>query len=89
MFRHLLRNVVAIRPQRNASEATFEFGSCPTYLLEEGPATTATVTAEEAVKYYTQMQTIRRMELKADQLYKQKGTFAFCMIQTIWLLVQV
>ena len=32
------------------------------------------MTPETAVKYYTQMQTIRRMELKADQLYKQKGT---------------
>lgn len=44
------------------------------YLLEDAPPTKATITAEEAVKYYTEMQTIRRMELKADQLYKQKGT---------------
>ena len=43
------------------------------YLLEEGPPTTGVVTAEEAVHYYRQMQVIRRMELKADQLYKQKG----------------
>ena len=39
----------------------------------QAPATESEVTPEDAVKFYTQMQTIRRMELKADQLYKQKG----------------
>ena len=39
----------------------------------KAPPTESEVTPEDAVKYYTQMQTIRRMELKADQLYKQKG----------------
>jgi len=63
---------------RAASEATFEFGACPLYLVEEGPATSATVTTDDAIKYYTQMQTIRRMELKADQLYKQKVIRGFC-----------
>ena len=43
------------------------------YLLEDGPPTSGVVTADEAVHYYRQMQVIRRMELKADQLYKQKG----------------
>ena len=40
----------------------------------KAPPTESEVTPEDAVKFYTQMQTIRRMELKADQLYKQKGT---------------
>ena len=53
--------------------STDKLSACPMYLLEEGPPTTGVVTAEEAVHYYRQMQVIRRMELKADQLYKQKG----------------
>merc|ERR1711937_959323 len=80
MFRSVIRNAVRINkiPVRAASEATFEFGACPMYLLEEGPPTTGVVTAEEAVHYYRQMQVIRRMELKADQLYKQKVIRGFC-----------
>ena len=54
------------------------------YLLEDAPPTKATITAEEAVKYYTEMQTIRRMELKADQLYKQKGTGTVLDPRTVW-----
>merc|ERR1712227_268026 len=80
MFRSVIRNAVRINkiPVRAASEATFEFGACPMYLLEEGPPTTGVVTTEEAVHYYRQMQVIRRMELKADQLYKQKVIRGFC-----------
>jgi len=48
------------------------------YLLDKAPPTECEVTPEEAVKFYTQMQTIRRMELKADQLYKQKVIRGFC-----------
>jgi len=77
MFRHILRNVV-VSSNRRASEATFEFGACPSHLVENGPKTSATVTSDEAVQYYKQMQTIRRMELKADQLYKQKVIRGFC-----------
>ena len=36
------------------------------------------MTREEGLKYYRTMQTIRRMELKADQLYKQKIIRGFC-----------
>jgi pyruvate dehydrogenase E1 component alpha subunit len=60
---------------RFASSASFDFNPCILHDIaaDAGPPTSGNVTAEEAVKYYTQMQTIRRMELKADQLYKQKG----------------
>lgn len=46
--------------------------------LEEGPPTTAVMTREQGLQYYKTMQIIRRMELKADQLYKQKIIRGFC-----------
>merc|ERR1712156_993672 len=69
---------ISSQVQRWASKATLECSPATMYLLEEAPPTTADLTAEEAVKYYTEMQTIRRMELKADQLYKQKVIRGFC-----------
>merc|ERR1712235_193357 len=59
-------------------EATFEIKKCDIYRLEEGPPVTAVMTREEGLKYYRTMQTMRRMELKADQLYKQKIIRGFC-----------
>ena len=61
-----------------ANEATFEIKPCDLHRLEEGPATTAVLTREEGLHYYKTMQTIRRMELKSDQLYKQKIIRGFC-----------
>lgn len=51
---------------------------CDLHRLEEGPPVTAVLTREEGLHYYKTMQTIRRMELKADQLYKQKIIRGFC-----------
>ena len=46
--------------------------------LEEGPPERAELTREQGLQYYRLMQTVRRMELKADQLYKQKIIRGFC-----------
>uniref|UniRef100_A0A8C4XU85 Dehydrogenase E1 component domain-containing protein n=1 Tax=Falco tinnunculus TaxID=100819 RepID=A0A8C4XU85_FALTI len=73
------RVVVASRNYADfASEATFEIKKCDLHRLEEGPSTTAVMTREEGLHYYKTMQTIRRMELKSDQLYKQKIIRGFC-----------
>ncbi|XP_041067933.1 pyruvate dehydrogenase E1 component subunit alpha, mitochondrial-like [Carcharodon carcharias] len=61
-----------------ASEASFDVKKCDLHRLEEGPATTVVLTREDGLKYYRTMQLIRRMELKADQLYKQKIIRGFC-----------
>jgi len=46
--------------------------------LDSGPSQDVTLTKDDALLYYKQMQIIRRMELKADQLYKQKVIRGFC-----------
>ncbi|XP_063811800.1 pyruvate dehydrogenase E1 component subunit alpha, somatic form, mitochondrial isoform X2 [Pseudophryne corroboree] len=61
-----------------ASEATFDIKKCDVHKLEEAPPTTAVLTREQGLQYYRTMQTIRRMELKSDQLYKQKIIRGFC-----------
>ncbi|XP_004756088.1 pyruvate dehydrogenase E1 component subunit alpha, testis-specific form, mitochondrial [Mustela nigripes] len=61
-----------------SKDATFEIKKCDLYRLEEGPPDTTVLTREDGLKYYRMMQTIRRMELKADQLYKQKFIRGFC-----------
>lgn len=46
--------------------------------LDKGPATTCTISKEEALQLYTQMQTIRRLETSAGNLYKEKIVRGFC-----------
>lgn len=46
--------------------------------LDKGPETTVKLTKEEAIKYYTQLQTIRRIETSAGNLYKEKIIRGFC-----------
>ncbi|XP_026066414.1 pyruvate dehydrogenase E1 component subunit alpha, mitochondrial [Carassius auratus] len=59
-------------------QATFDIKKCDIYKLEEGPPLQAVLTREEGLQYYRTMQTIRRMELKSDILYKQRAIRGFC-----------
>uniref|UniRef100_A0A665WFA9 Pyruvate dehydrogenase E1 component subunit alpha, mitochondrial-like n=1 Tax=Echeneis naucrates TaxID=173247 RepID=A0A665WFA9_ECHNA len=59
-------------------QATFEIKKCDLHRLEDGPPLEAELTRDQALQYYRTMQTVRRMELKADQLYKQKIIRGFC-----------
>ncbi|XP_049977707.1 pyruvate dehydrogenase E1 component subunit alpha, testis-specific form, mitochondrial isoform X2 [Alexandromys fortis] len=61
-----------------SNDATCDIKKCDLYRLEEGPPTSTVLTREEALKYYRTMQVIRRMELKSDQMYKQKFIRGFC-----------
>merc|ERR1711941_10517 len=73
----MLRRVISV--QKRASSAIFDCKPCDLHLFSEGPASTGLeLTREEGLDYYKTMQTIRRMELKADQLYKQKVIRGFC-----------
>lgn len=58
--------------------ATFEVLPFRLHKLEAGPPTSASLTREEALLYFTQMQTMRRLEAEAGTLYRQKLIRGFC-----------
>lgn len=78
----LLRNVnktsTAAKSANYATEATYEVKPYKLHRLENGPKETVTVSKDEAIKLYTQMQTIRRLETSAGNLYKEKIVRGFC-----------
>lgn len=51
---------------------------CTLHKLENGPPTQATVTREDAIRFYRDMRTVRRMETMAGNLYKAKQIRGFC-----------
>lgn len=59
-------------------EASFDYHPYKLHRLEEGPTTSTTLTRDEALKYYHEMVTIRRMETAAANLYKEKSIRGFC-----------
>lgn len=73
-FKPALRSLKA----NYATEATFEVKPFKLHKLEEGPATTVVLTRDEALKYYTNFQKIRRIETAAGNLYKEKIVRGFC-----------
>ncbi|XP_055609767.1 pyruvate dehydrogenase E1 component subunit alpha, mitochondrial-like [Uranotaenia lowii] len=85
MFRSLiaeLPNVIKKSPSKGvknyATEATFEVKPFKLHNLQSGPPTSGKLTKDEAIKYYTEMQTIRRLETSAGNLYKEKIVRGFC-----------
>jgi len=61
------------------NEATFQTATpYKLHKLETAPSSTVTCTREDGLKYYKQMQTIRRMETAAGNLYKEKAIRGFC-----------
>lgn len=61
-----------------ATAAKFETKEFKLHNLESGPSTSVSVTKEDALAYYTSMQTIRRLETSAGSLYKEKLVRGFC-----------
>lgn len=60
------------------TEATFDTKPFKLHKLEEGPSTSVTLSRQDALKYYKDMQMIRRMETAAGNLYKEKIIRGFC-----------
>lgn len=61
-----------------ATEATVDVKPFKLHRLEKGPETRITFTKDEAQDLYTKMQTIRRLETSAGNLYKEKIIRGFC-----------
>merc|ERR1711971_295398 len=61
-----------------ATEATFDYHPFKLHQLDEGPATTTSISRDEALRIYHEMVTIRRMETAAANLYKEKAVRGFC-----------
>merc|ERR1719420_1105739 len=61
-----------------ATEATFDYHPFKLHQLDEGPATTTTLTREDGLRLYQEMVTVRRMETAAANLYKEKAIRGFC-----------
>lgn len=60
------------------TEAVLETKEYCMHRSDTAPSQTVTCTRDEALTYYRQMQTIRRMETAAGNLYKEKAIRGFC-----------
>ncbi|KAI3422237.1 hypothetical protein GPALN_012767 [Globodera pallida] len=60
------------------TEATLQTRPYKLFKLDSGPSTEVQLTRDEALDYYRKMQTIRRMETSANNLYKEKRIRGFC-----------
>ena len=70
--------LAAIAARFVSTEATFQTKPYKLHKLDSSPSTNVTLTRDDALKYYRQMQTIRRMETTAGNLYKEKQIRGFC-----------
>lgn len=70
--------IIALTARYVSNEAALQTKPFKLYKLDSGPNTNVTLTRDDALKYYRQMQTIRRMETAAGNLYKAKKIRGFC-----------
>ncbi len=61
-----------------SSSATFQTKPFKLHKMDDSPNTDVRLEREDALKYYRQMLTIRRMEAAANSLYKDKSIRGFC-----------
>lgn len=78
----LLSNNKTLKVNYATESATFETMAFRLHKLEAGPSTTVTVTKEEALLYFRQMQTMRKIESAAGSLYRKKFIRGFCHLYT-------
>lgn len=86
---HLMRGLCKIRRgtpgilsvknySTTVDEASFECTPFRLHKLDDSPNTTLTVTREDALKFFRQMLTVRRMETASGNMYKEKVIRGFC-----------
>uniref|UniRef100_A0A1B6DVK9 Pyruvate dehydrogenase E1 component subunit alpha n=1 Tax=Clastoptera arizonana TaxID=38151 RepID=A0A1B6DVK9_9HEMI len=71
-------NFQEVLKQKYASKASFETKPFKLHKLEVGPSSSVNVTKIDALTFYRQMNTIRRLETSAGNLYKEKIVRGFC-----------
>lgn len=74
--------MIATRALSSARVASFQTKPFKLHRLDYGPSTEVSVTAEDALKYYREMATVRRLEAAANALYKEKAVRGFCHLST-------
>uniref|UniRef100_A0A646QD52 Pyruvate dehydrogenase E1 component subunit alpha n=1 Tax=Hemiscolopendra marginata TaxID=943146 RepID=A0A646QD52_9MYRI len=65
-----------------ATEATFQTKPYKLHRLDSGPSIEVKTNKDEVIKLFTKMQTIRRMEAAANNMYKEKLIRGFCHLYT-------
>ncbi|KAF8361638.1 pdha-1 [Pristionchus pacificus] len=79
MFKVLQSKAVVSLARRAASnEVSFQSKEYKLHKLDNGPSTQVSISRDDALKFYQQMQLIRRMESAAGNLYKEKKIRGFC-----------
>jgi len=61
-----------------SSSATFQTKPFKLHKMDDSPNTDVKLEREDALKFYRQMSSIRRMEAAANSLYKEKSIRGFC-----------
>uniref|UniRef100_A0A7I4Y152 Pyruvate dehydrogenase E1 component subunit alpha n=1 Tax=Haemonchus contortus TaxID=6289 RepID=A0A7I4Y152_HAECO len=76
----VLTAAVIASQRRMASNGEVEFHTkgYKLHKLDQGPKETVTLNRDDALRFYRQMQLIRRMESAASNLYKEKKIRGFC-----------
>lgn len=77
----LERCLVQVVPKRNLVinvDQLYDNKVYKLHLLDEGPSHTTELTKTDALKYYEQMDEIRKVENSIAQLYRQKKIRGFC-----------
>ena len=64
------------------ASAMFQTKPYKLHKMDQGPSTDVTLTREDALKFYEEMATIRRLEAAANSLYKEKAIRGFCHLYT-------
>ena len=76
------QSLLSLGSRSSSSQASFPVKPYKLHRLEQGPATEVHLTRDQALKYYTEMATIRRMEMAANAMYKEKAIRGFCHLYT-------
>eukprot|EP00112_Aurelia_sp_Birch-Aquarium-sp1_P010962 Seg2317.2 transcript_id=Seg2317.2/GoldUCD/mRNA.D3Y31 product="Pyruvate dehydrogenase E1 component subunit alpha somatic form mitochondrial" protein_id=Seg2317.2/GoldUCD/D3Y31 len=75
-------SVLATRNYATLNQVEYEIKAPKYHKLEHVLPDSVTLTRDEALHYYKQMQQIRRMEAEASKLYKEKVVRGFCHLYT-------